>query len=115
MVVQAADNIQKLGVQVALRQANAHLRHGIRGPGIGAAPLDAGHVVPGNIVIAVVVQPAFRVLQIFDMPVILVQRVINQLFIFQQHTHAQKEKACHKQGIGPCLLRKIIVDGDRVL
>ena len=22
-------------------------------------------------------------------------------------------KACHKQGIGPCLLRKIIVDGDR--
>ena len=49
------------------------------------------------------------------MPVILVQRVINQLFIFQQHTHAQKEKACHKQGIGPCLLRKIIVDGDRVL
>ena len=115
LVIQAADNVQKLGVEVALRQPHADLRHRVGRPRIGAAPLDARHVVAGNIVVAVVVQPAFGVLQVLDVPVILVQRIVDELFVLQQYAHAQQEEARHKECVCPRLLGEIVVDRDGVL
>ena len=72
-------------------------------------------MVAGDIVIAVIVQAAFGVLQVLDVPVILVQGIVNQLFVFEQHTHAQQEEARHKKRVSPRLLGEIVVDRDRVL
>mgnify|MGYP004456326883 CR=1 FL=1 len=48
LVVQAADNVQKLGVQVALRQPHTDLRHRVGSPRIGAPPLDTRHISVEN-------------------------------------------------------------------
>ena len=49
------------------------------------------------------------------MPVILVQRIINQSLILQKHAHPQQEEARHKERIRPRLLGKVVVDRDGVL
>ena len=115
LVVQAADHIQELGVEVALRQPHADLRHRVGRPCIGAPPLDARHMVACNIIVAVVVQSALGVLQVLDVPVILVQRIINQSLVLQKHAHPQQEEARHKERICPRLLGKVVVDRDGVL
>ena len=115
LVVQAADHIQELGVEVALRQPHADLRHRVGRPCIGAPPLDARHVVACNIIVAVVVQSALGVLQVLDVPVILVQCIVDQGLVLQKHAHPQQEEARHKERIRPRLLGKVVVDRDGVL
>ena len=49
------------------------------------------------------------------MPVILVQRIIDQSLVLQKHAHPQQEEARHKERIRPRLLGKVVVDRDGVL
>ena len=62
-----------------------------------------------------VVQSALGVLQVLDVPVILVQRIINQGLVLQKHAHPQQEEARHKERVCPRLLGKVVVDRDGVL
>ena len=50
-----------------------------------------------------------------DMPVILIQRILNNLLILQLHAHSEQEKRRHKKRIGPGLFREIIICGNRML
>ena len=68
-----------------------------------------------NVVVAVVIKTAFRILKIIDMPVPLVQGILNQFRIFLSHPIAQHQICRHKQGIRPRLLRKIILGRHRML
>ena len=68
-----------------------------------------------DVVVAVIIQAVAGVLQIFDVPVPLVQRIVDHVLILQLHAHAQKDEGRHEQGVRPGLLRKIIVGGDRML
>ena len=68
-----------------------------------------------NIVIAMVIKTAAGILQIFDVPVILVQCIVNHIFIFIHSAHAQQQVCRHEQRIRPCLFREIIVCGNRML
>ena len=72
-------------------------------------------MVAGDVVVAVVVQPALGVLQVLDVPVILVQRIIDQGLVLQKHAHPQQEEGRHKERIRPRLLGEVVVDRDGVL
>ena len=72
-------------------------------------------MIAGQVVVAVIVQPRGRVLQVFDMPVILVQRVVDEGGVLEQHAHPQQEEGSHEQRVGPGLLGEIVVDRDGVL
>ena len=72
-------------------------------------------MVAGDVVVAMVVQPALRVLQVLDVPVILVQRIIDQGLVLQKHAHPQQEEARHKERVCPRLLGEVVVDRDGVL
>ena len=49
------------------------------------------------------------------MPVILVQRIVDQGLVLQKHAHPQQEEARHKEHVCPGLLGKVVVDRDGVL
>ena len=72
-------------------------------------------MIPRNVIVAVIPQAGVGILQIFDVPVILVQCIVNQLCIVLLHAYTQQEIGCHKQRIRPRLLRKIIFRGYGVL
>ena len=50
-----------------------------------------------------------------DMPVVLIQRIVNHLGIVKLHAHAKQEKSRHEQSVRPGLFRKIIVGRHRML
>ncbi|MNC52171.1 hypothetical protein D3C75_1015020 [compost metagenome] len=60
-------------------------------------------------------EPGAWVLQVFDVPVILIQGILDHGLILQFASYPQQEKGRHKQRIRPSLLRKIIRYGYRML
>ncbi|MNC29431.1 hypothetical protein D3C75_776770 [compost metagenome] len=68
-----------------------------------------------HIIVAVEPEAGARVLQVFDMPVILIQGILDHSLIIQLASDTQQEKCRHKQRIRPSLLRKIICHGYRML
>ena len=115
LLIQGTCHIHIFRIQIAFRKNSAHLRHGKRCPRIGPAPVNAGHMITCDIVIAMIVKPAAGILQIFDMPVILIQCIVDHILVLVHNAHPQQQKCCHKQGVTPCLLREIIVSGHRML
>ena len=72
-------------------------------------------MVPLYVVIAVVPEPGGGLLQVFYVPVVLVQRVVYQGFVLKLHANPQQEVRRHEQGVRPGLLREVVAGGDRVL
>ena len=66
-------------------------------------------MILGDIVIAMIIEATARILQVLDMPVPLIQSVIDHLLILVHNTYAQKQEGCHEKGISPCLLREIVI------
>ncbi|MNL46302.1 hypothetical protein D3C87_1690030 [compost metagenome] len=68
-----------------------------------------------HIIVAMEPEAGARVLQVFDMPVILIEGILDHRLIIQLASDTQQEKGRHKQRIRPSLLRKIIRHGYRML
>ena len=49
------------------------------------------------------------------MPVILVQGVVDEGLVVEQHAHTQQEEGCHEQGVGPGLFGEVVVHRNGVL
>ena len=62
-----------------------------------------------NVVVAVVIKTAFRILKIIDMPVPLVQGILHHFLILADYSHTDQKQRRHKKGVRPGLLREIIV------
>ena len=112
---QRARNLQIFGVEIALRQCAANLAHGVGSPRVGAAPVEAGEMRLAHMAVAVVPQAGGFVLKVLDVPVVLVQRVVDERLVPQHHAGAQHEVRGHEQRIRPALLREVILVGYGVL
>ena len=65
--------------------------------------------------VAVVPQSGLLVLQVLDVPVVLVQRVVHERLVAEHHARAQHEVRRHEQRVRPALLREVVLVGDGVL
>lgn len=60
-------------------------------------------------------QAGFGILEVLDVPVILVKGVVNERGVLLENTHPQKHEGRHEQGIRPGLLGEVVLGGDGVL
>ena len=68
-----------------------------------------------HMAVSMIPETIFHILKIMNVPVILIQCILDQFLVLLRHSHPQQQIGGHKQSIRPALLRKIIAGGNRVL
>ncbi|MNC30057.1 hypothetical protein D3C75_783290 [compost metagenome] len=72
-------------------------------------------MVSSYIIPRVIEQIGLGVLEILLMPVELVQGIVDVFLLVQLEAQTQQEVGGHKQGVGPGLLREVVIRGNGVL